>query len=266
MILNPNKTRALVVSRSRTVNPPLGDLVLSGVSTCASSNLDILGTKFDGKFTFEDHVRGIVSRVSERIGVLRLAKHIFVDTCWICFSYYIAIALLFVFILPILEYCFPVWVSAAECYLQLLESQVCSVARLWHDQSFLSLCRRRSVAWLSMLYKVNANSASFESICFPLSFTYRAAAAAHPLEFEVSRCRTSQIARSFQAAKVRMRDNLSYTVFDTETLDWFKSVVNRWLLPWVVFSSVFRSAGACGLAKAVYKQLSFSRLGLCCWF
>ena len=42
MILNPNKTKALVVSRSRTVNPPHGDLVLSGVSICASHNLDIL--------------------------------------------------------------------------------------------------------------------------------------------------------------------------------------------------------------------------------
>ena len=56
MILNPNKTKALVVSRSRTVSPPHGDLVWSGVS-----NLDILGVKFDRKLTFEDHVRGIVS-------------------------------------------------------------------------------------------------------------------------------------------------------------------------------------------------------------
>ena len=31
MILNPDKTKALVVSRSRTVNPLHGDLVLSGV-------------------------------------------------------------------------------------------------------------------------------------------------------------------------------------------------------------------------------------------
>ena len=43
IILNPNKTTALVVSLSRTVNPPHGDLVLSGVSICASPNLDILG-------------------------------------------------------------------------------------------------------------------------------------------------------------------------------------------------------------------------------
>ena len=48
--------------------------------------------------------------------------------------------------------------SAAECHLQLLESQVYSVARLCPDQSFLSLCHRRHVAGLSMLYKVDENS------------------------------------------------------------------------------------------------------------
>ena len=61
MKLNPNKTMALVVSISRTVNPPNGDLVLSGVSICACPNLDIRDVKY---LTFEDHVRGIISRVS----------------------------------------------------------------------------------------------------------------------------------------------------------------------------------------------------------
>ena len=42
MMLNRNKTKALVLSGSRTVNPPHGDLVLSGVSICASPNFDIL--------------------------------------------------------------------------------------------------------------------------------------------------------------------------------------------------------------------------------
>ena len=59
---------------------PHGDLVLSGLSIQASPNLDILRVKFDRKLTFEDHVRGIVSRVSQRNGILRLVKHIFVDT------------------------------------------------------------------------------------------------------------------------------------------------------------------------------------------
>ena len=52
MILNPNKTKALVVSKSITVNPPHGDLGLSEVSICASNNLDILGVKFDSRLTF----------------------------------------------------------------------------------------------------------------------------------------------------------------------------------------------------------------------
>ena len=71
MILNPNKTKALVVSRSRTVNTSHGDLVISGFSICTSPNLDIIGV--DSRLTFEDHVRGIVSYVSQRIGILRLA-------------------------------------------------------------------------------------------------------------------------------------------------------------------------------------------------
>ena len=64
MILNPNKVKALVVSRSRTVNSPHGDLVLSGVSIHPGPNLDILGVKFDSKLTFKDHARGIVALVS----------------------------------------------------------------------------------------------------------------------------------------------------------------------------------------------------------
>ena len=36
-----------------------------------------------------------------------------------------------------------------------------------------------------------------------------------------------------------MWNDLSYTVFDTGMLDGFKSAVNRWWFPRVVFSSVF---------------------------
>ena len=63
-----------------------------------------------------------------------------------------------------------------------------------------------------------------------------AAAAAHPLEFEVSRCRTSQFARYVLPAQVRIWNDLPNTEFDTGTLDGFKGAVNRWLLPGVVFS------------------------------
>ena len=67
-----------------------------------------------------DHVRGNVSRVSQRIDILRSVKRVFVDTSVLLRCYYS-------FVLQILEYCSPVWGSAAECHLQLLEPQVYSV-------------------------------------------------------------------------------------------------------------------------------------------
>ena len=77
------------------MNPPHGDLILFGVSI-ASPYFDILGLKFDSKLTFEDHVRGIVSRVSQRIGILRLVKRIFVATGhWPPLCYFVAILHLF---------------------------------------------------------------------------------------------------------------------------------------------------------------------------
>ena len=114
VILNHSKTKDLVASRFRTVNHPHGDLVLSGVSIFASPNLNIFGVKFDSRLTFEDYVRSIVSRVAERIGILRLVKRVFVDTSLLLRCYY-------AFVLPILEYCSPVWESAVEFHLELLE-------------------------------------------------------------------------------------------------------------------------------------------------
>ena len=86
-----------------------------------------------------------------RVFILRLVNRIFVDTSELLSCY-------FVFVLQILEYCSPVWGSAAECHLQLLERQVYSVYRICPNQIFLSFRRRCREAELSMLYKVNSNS------------------------------------------------------------------------------------------------------------
>ena len=97
----------------------------------------------------------------------------------------------YVFVIPIFEHCSPVWRSAAECNRQLLEHQVFSVARLCPDQTFLSLCHRRHVVALCMLYKVNSYSnhclfSELPSASVIVRHT-RAAATAHPLELEASR-------------------------------------------------------------------------------
>ena len=207
----------------------------------------------DSKLTFKDHVRGIVSSVSQRIDILRLVKRIFVDGRHLCVT-----SLLFCICSPNSWVLFSSVGSAAECHNQLLEHQVYLVARLCPDQSFLSLCHRRYLALLCMLYKVNSNSnhslfRDLPSASSRVRHT-RAAAAAHPFEFKESRCCTSLFARSFLPAQVQMWSDLPYTVFDTGTLDGFKGAVDRWLLPCIVFCSVFRDINACGVAKAIYKQ------------
>ena len=171
-------------------------------------------------------------------------------------------------VLPILEYFSSVLGSAAEYHLQQLERNVYSVAMLCPDHSFLSLCDRRHFAGQCMLYvrKVNSNSnyclfSELPSASERVRHT-RAAASAQPLEFEVSKCRTSQFARCFLTSRVCKWNYLANSVFDTG----FECEVKRWLLPLVVFFSVFRGAGACGFAKEIYKQFCFSHARLCCWF
>ena len=63
-----------------------------------------------------------------------------------------------------------------------------------------------------MLYKVNSTSnyclfRELKAASTRVRHT-RVAALAHPLEFEVSRCRTSQFARSFLPAQVRLWNGL----------------------------------------------------------
>ena len=141
----------------------------------------------------------------------------------------------FSFVLPVHEYFSEVWLSAAKCHLQLLERQVYSVVRLCSDNRVS--CRYViDVVWWDLVCctrlirtLITVCSASFYLLL--LEFDIRAAAADHPLEFEVSKCRTSGFARSFLPAQVRLWNDLPHTVSDTGTLDGFKGTVNRWLLP-----------------------------------
>ena len=82
------------------------------------------------------------------------------------------------------------------------------VARLRPDQTLFSLCHRRHVAVLCMSNKVNPNSnhllfSEFPSASVRARHT-RVAAAAHPLEFAVSWCRTFQFARCLLPAKTHV--------------------------------------------------------------
>ena len=195
------------------MNPPHGDLVLSGVSICAGPNLDIIGEKFNAS-SHSKIMCVVLFLVYQRIGILKLAKLVFVGTS-VTHCYY-------AFVLLILEYYSPVWGSPAECLLQLLERQVYSVARLRPDQRschciiYLMLLDFLCCTRLIRTLFVN----ELPSVSTRIRHT-RAAAAAHALEFVVSRCRKSQFARCFLRAQVRIWNDLPCTVFGTGTLDSF---------------------------------------------
>ena len=151
-------------------------------------------------------------------------------------------------VLPILECCSPERGSAADCNLQLFESQVCSVARLCPDHSFSSLCRHH-VAGLCMLRKVN--SISHHRLFSELSSAStrvrqtQADDAAHPLKFQVSRCRTSKFVGCFLLHKFVCGMTLSTLCLTPEHWMGLRNPVNRWLLLRGVFFS------SCGTASQV---------------
>ena len=53
MRLNANKTKSIVVCRSRTYAPDYGDLTRGGAELEEARNLRIPGVTFDSKLTFE---------------------------------------------------------------------------------------------------------------------------------------------------------------------------------------------------------------------
>jgi len=114
MAVNPDKTKALIISRSRTVYPAFPDLVLGGAIVEIVHELKLLGILLDSKLTFESQIRVIVASTSGRLGILRKALHLYCDAEVVSRSYWS-------YVLPVLEYCSPVWSSAATCHLSLLD-------------------------------------------------------------------------------------------------------------------------------------------------
>ena len=79
MKLNASKTQCMIVSRSRTLNPPHPDLLIDNVPLTSCESFKILGVILDSQFTFEKHIRSISSSIAQKIGLLRKSHKIFGD-------------------------------------------------------------------------------------------------------------------------------------------------------------------------------------------
>ena len=227
MKINPAKSKSLCFSRSRTVFPLHGDLVVDGSPIANCCELDILGVKFDSKLTFESHIRAIVSSASRKLGILRKAYTILQDasisvTCFRCF------------ILPLLEYCAPVWSSAAASHLRLIDKVFRTAQFLCNGNVLCNLSHRRDISCLCMLYKIRASLShplhgSIPALYVATRLT-RGAFESHRATLQEIRCRTNQFQRSFLPATVSIWNSLNNNVIEANNIQTFKSRANKLLI------------------------------------
>ena len=192
MLVNPSKTRGMLISRSRTVEPLFPDLLIDGSVVEMVSELKIFGVILDSKLTFEKQVRAIAASASMRVGILRKTMCVFRDVTVVA-KYFWA------FILPVLEYCSPVLMSAATSHLSLLDRVVSQVGRL--SGVSCDLWHRRKVTSLSVVFKIDSLVDHPVRGLFPAQYVLRrptrGALAAHSRSFEMPRFRTVQFSPSF---------------------------------------------------------------------
>ena len=130
--------------------------------------------------------------------------------------------------------------SVAECHLQHLECQVCSVARLSRIKfsyvidvvlQGLVCCTRLLQTLITVcsasfhLFLLESDISELRSQLIHWSLKYQGVSPNLHLDS------ISQFARCLVPAQVRMWNDLPYTVFDTGTLDGFNGAINHWLLP-----------------------------------
>ena len=118
-----------------------------------------------------------------------------------CLTVAIVAKCFWAFILPVLEYCSPVWMSAATFHLLLLDRVVSQVSRLSGGRVSCDLWHRRKVASLSVFFKIDSlvdhPGRGLFKTQYVLRRPTRGALATHSRSFEMIRSRTVQFSRSF---------------------------------------------------------------------
>ena len=69
MKLNASKTKAMIVSRSCTMQPQSPPLTIGGTLLKESEDTVLLGVTFDAKLTFEKHLLLVSRAASQRLGI-----------------------------------------------------------------------------------------------------------------------------------------------------------------------------------------------------
>ena len=239
------------------MNPRNVDLVLCGVTIRASPNLDILGIKFDSKLTFEDHVL-VLCPVS-------LSELVFWGwwsaSLWTPLCYFVAMMYLF---------------SQSQSIFLGCEGQLLYVtfsflsARCVRLQGFALIRVSCHCVIDFMLLECECCARLIQTgiIVYSLSFHMLLP----ELDLPELSSQTIHWSWSIKMCKVFSAGRSSYVEWPSLHSVWHRNI--GWVYwisqPFVASIScvvwVFLGAGACGVAKVIYKQLCFSHLDLCRWF
>ena len=109
--------------------------------------MKFLGFVLDAKLLAEGCIWFTAASASSNVESMRKASFMFGDPVMVlrCF---------WSFLLPVLEYCSPVWISAASSHLGLLDRVVSKAVRLSDGLVVCDLKYKRCVAALCMFHKI----------------------------------------------------------------------------------------------------------------
>ena len=225
MKLNSSKTKTLLISRSRTVVPPHPQLFIGNTPLAESDFLTILGVTLDSRLSFQQHLINVSANAARKLGIVRKASYIYDNECTnlTCFRS---------FVLPLLEYCSPVWMSAAARDLHLLDRVAHGGRFLFPSQGNYNLDHRRTVSCCSIFHKLYfdrdlpISSLIPDSLQLPRATRY--AEQQHRFAVTVPRCNTSQFQRCFIPHTCKLWNSLPDEVM-LEEPEKFKRKCNAFL-------------------------------------
>ena len=171
---------------------------------------------------FEKHLCSVSRAASQILGILRKSWRVFHDRSLLgmCFRG---------FVLPVLEYCFTVWYTAAAAH---LPDRAVSGARFLTWGVFkCELAHRRSVAVLCMLYKTRCNRCNLFLVFYMDRMCQCGLRSVLWLHIGIlMRCRTYQYSRTFIHLSVSLWNDLADSAFDDVWRASLKSKANTVLL------------------------------------
>ena len=205
----PEKTQAMVISRSPTAGPTMeGRLRFGGVPLPPQETIKILGVEVDRGLRFDSHIKHIAQKASQKVSALRRVAS-FLDKKGRLTLYKAKIR-------PYLEYAALSWVSSAASHTRKLDSIQRRALRLVDaadppaqpepTSPIVSLEHRRDVAAIVVFHKAQVQEVPhLAGLRLPPKVTTRSTRTVlNSDQVEVPRSRTSQHQRAYVGRVSRM--------------------------------------------------------------